>query len=45
VGADGTLSNAADPTFFGKLSYFKDMLVMSNTDASGVSSLSIALKR
>lgn len=45
VNADGSLSNAADPTFFGKLSYFKEMLVMSNTDTSGVSSLSIALKR
>jgi len=45
VGADGSLSNAEDPTCFGKLSYFKDMLVMTNTDASGVSSLSISLKR
>lgn len=45
VNVDGNLNNAADPTFFGKLSYFKDMLVMTNTNASGVSSLSIALKR
>ena len=45
VGVDGSLINTADPTFFGKLSYFKDMLVLSNTDTSGASSLSIALKR
>jgi hypothetical protein len=45
VGADGNFSNATDPTLLGKLSYFKDILVMTKTDSPGGFSLSIALKR
>jgi hypothetical protein len=45
VNGDGSLSNTADTSFFGKLSYFKDMLVMTKSDNTGACSLSIALKR
>lgn len=45
VNTDGTLSNAAEPTLLGKYSYFKNMIVMTNTDVSGICSLTIALKR
>ena len=41
----GTLTTAADPTLLGKFSYFKDMFVVTMTDAPGSYSLSIALKR
>lgn len=41
----GTLTNAADPSYNGQLSYFGDMFVATRTDAPGVYSLSIALKR
>lgn len=40
----GILSTAADSTFHGKLSYFKDMTVFTRTEASGLSSLFIGLK-
>lgn len=40
----GILTNAADATFHGKLSYFKDMVVFTRTEPSGLYSLSIGLK-
>ncbi len=43
--ASGTLSNAADPSLLGKLSYFKEMIVVTGTDSPGACSLSIALKQ
>ncbi len=43
--ASGNLINAADASFQGKLSYFKDMFVATGTDSPGTYSLSIALKR
>lgn len=42
---NGNLSNVADSTVIGKLSYFKDMFVVTGTDFTGACSLSIALKR
>ncbi len=44
ITTDGVLSNNADATFNGKLSYFKDMLVFTRTESSGSYSLSIGLK-
>ncbi|MDA8428549.1 MAG: fibronectin type III domain-containing protein [Geobacteraceae bacterium] len=41
----GVLSTAADPTALGKLSYFKDMFVITKTDSRGACSLSIGLRR
>ena len=41
----GALSDAADPSYHGQFSYFKEMVVATRTDAAGASSLSIALKR
>jgi hypothetical protein len=40
----GTVTDVADPTLHGKESYFKDMLVFTRTEASGASSLTIALR-
>ena len=45
IDTSGNLTNAADPSLMGKLSYFKDMLVTTRTDSPGAYSLSIALKR
>jgi hypothetical protein len=45
IDASGSLSNAADPSFLGKLSYFKEMFVVTGTDSPGACSLSIALKQ
>jgi len=44
IGTDGILTNAADTTFHGKLSYFKDMVMFTRTEPSGLYSLSIGLK-
>jgi hypothetical protein len=44
ITTDGILSNAADTTFNGKLSYFKDMLVFTRTESSGAYGLSIGLR-
>lgn len=41
----GLLNTAADPTYHGQYAYFKDLLVGTGTDASGTSTLSIALKQ
>jgi hypothetical protein len=41
----GILTNSADPSFNGKLSYFKDMVVATRTVSPGVYSLGIDLKR
>ena len=43
----GALTNAADPSYHGKLSYFRDlnMMVSTRTDAAGGSALDIALRR
>ncbi len=43
--SQGTLTNAADPSYNGKLSYFRDMIVSTRTDAAGGSALDIALGR
>ncbi len=40
----GIITNAADSTFHGKLSYFKDMVVFTRTEPGGLHSLSIGLK-
>lgn len=40
----GILTNGADSSFHGKLSYFKDMLVATMNDSAGNSSLLIGLK-
>ncbi|MRR57927.1 MAG: hypothetical protein EG824_06930 [Deltaproteobacteria bacterium] len=40
----GILTNAADATFHGKLSYFKDMVIFTRTEPGGLYSLSIVLK-
>lgn len=40
----GILTNAADSTFHGKLSYFKDMLVFTRTESSGRYGFFIGLK-
>jgi len=45
IDASGGLTNAADASLLGKLSYFKDMFVVTGTDFSGAYRLSIALKR
>jgi len=45
VDANGYLSNAVDSSLLGKLSYFKDMFVITGTDSAGAYSLSIALKQ
>jgi hypothetical protein len=42
---NGSLASTADSTLSGKLSYFKDMFVVTGTDFSGAYSLGIALKR
>ena len=41
----GALTDAADPSFHGEFSYFKDMMVSIRTDAAGAHSLGIALRR
>ena len=41
----GSLTNVADPTYNGKLSYLADMMVSTRTDATGGSTLDIALKK
>ena len=43
--AQGALSDPADPSYSGQFSYLNDMVVATKTDALGVDSLSIALKR
>jgi hypothetical protein len=43
--AGGVLSNAADSSLLGKLSYFKDMFVETVTEPGGIYRLGIALKR
>jgi len=40
----GILTNAADATFHGKLSYYKDMAIFTRTEPGGRYSLSIGLK-
>ena len=45
VDTSGNLTKVADTSYLGKLSYFKNMLVMTETDSLGVYGLSIALKR
>jgi len=40
----GILTNAADATFHGKLSYFKDMVIFTRTEPTGLYSISIGLK-
>lgn len=40
----GILTNAADTTFHGKLSYYKDMVIFTRTEPTGLYSLSIGLK-
>jgi hypothetical protein len=40
----GLLTNSADASYNGQLSYFKDMIVSTRTEASGASSLSINLR-
>jgi len=42
---NGFLVNPADSAVLGKLSYFKDIFVLTGTDSSGAASLAIALKR
>ena len=42
---EGTVTNSADPSYHGKLSYFDDLLVATRTGASGSYSLSLMLKR
>ena len=44
LSTDGILTNAADTTFQGKLSYFKDMVMFTRTEPGGLYSLSIGLK-
>jgi hypothetical protein len=41
----GATGNAADLSYHGTLSYFKDLMVSTRTDAAGGSALEIALKR
>lgn len=45
ITGNGALTSASDATVHGTLSYFKDMVVMTRTEAGGKSSLSILLKR
>lgn len=45
ITGNGVLRTAADSSLLGKLSYFKEMFVLSKTDSVGTYSLSIALKR
>jgi hypothetical protein len=45
ISGNGALSSASDATVHGTLSYFKDLVVMTRTESSGKSSLSILLKR
>jgi hypothetical protein len=45
VTGNGVLSSGSDSTVHGTLSYFKDLVVMTRTESSGKSSLSILLKR
>ncbi len=45
VTGNGALSSGSDSTVHGTLSYFKDLVVMTRTESSGKSSLSILLKR
>lgn len=40
----GILTNAADSTFHGKLSYLRDMVIFTRTEPGGLYSLSIGLK-
>lgn len=42
---NGSITSPADSSLSGKLSYFKDMFVVTGTDFSGAYSLGIALKR
>lgn len=44
ISTDGILTDAADATFHGKLSYYKDMVMFTRTEPSGLHSLSIGLK-
>jgi hypothetical protein len=44
ITTDGILSNSADTTFHGKLSYFKDMIVFTRTESAGNYSLSVGIK-
>jgi len=44
ITSDGILSNAADPTFHGKLAHNKDIAITTKTEAAGLYSLSISLK-
>lgn len=43
--AQGELTSPADPSYSGNLSYFKDLLVSTRSDAGGSYRLSIELKR
>ena len=45
IDANGSLTNTADPSLQGKLSYFKDLFVFTKTDSPGMYSLTIALKQ
>ena len=41
----GTLTDAAAPTYHGQLSYFNDLVVATESDPTGVARLNLALKR
>lgn len=43
--AQGTLTNTADPSYNGKLSYFGDIIISTRIDSTGGSAFDIALKR
>jgi hypothetical protein len=42
---EGLVTNSADPSYHGKLSYLKDLLVTTRTEAAGVYRLGIDLRR
>jgi hypothetical protein len=44
ISVDGILSNPGDATLHGKMAYYKDIMVFTRTESTGVSSLSFALK-
>jgi hypothetical protein len=45
IDANGSLSNAADTSLQGKLSYFKDLFIVTRTESAGNYSLAIGFKR